>query len=400
MRGARPRAFLTLALVMAFAAPPVEGRQQAPVNGSPSAPYRAAIVLEPSTMTVLHEHNARESLPTASMIKLLTVLVALEALDQGEIRWRQRVEISSHAERVRGTSVYLRAGEVHTVEDLIRATMVHSANDAAVALAETVAGSEDEFVERMRRKARLLGLTEAEIHTPNGLPTSETGKPLDRMNAWELALLGAAAMERPELMRLARIRTAPFPGREFLLFNPNHLLRQYSYASGLKTGYTKEAGFCLVASARRCDMDLIAVVIGSRSRMDRFAQTRRLLEDGFARYRLVEAVEAGEVLAERLPLPGGNGRTEGMKVAAAGEVRWLTSWDDEPPRLERILVAENTRPPVTEGQPVGKLIVREGDRVLGEVPLVAAESVGAPRLWQRLGYWASWLWASLGRARA
>lgn len=360
--------------------------------------FLAAIVVEPSTMTVLYEKNARESLPTASMIKMLTLLVVLDALEEGEIRWQQRVEVSKNVERVRGTGVYLEAGEVHRVSDLVRATMVHSANDAAVALAEAVSGSEEEFVERMRRKARALGLEGAEIHTASGLPTSETGRPLDRMTAWDLAILGAAVQERPEIMALSRTKTAPFPGRKFVLFNPNHLLRQYPYATGLKTGYTREAKFCLTASARRCDMDLIAVVIGCPNRMERFATARRLLEDAFSRYRLVEGVAVGEILAEGLPVGGGKGQAS-LRVAAAREVRWLVPWDEEP-QVERELVAGELRGPLWEGEPVGTLIVRDGDRVIDEVPVVAAETLLMPSLWERLGQWLSTVWSSLGKSRA
>jgi serine-type D-Ala-D-Ala carboxypeptidase (penicillin-binding protein 5/6) len=361
----------------------------------PTHPYRAAIVVEPSTMTVLYERNADESLPTASMVKMLTLLVVLDALEAGEVRWRTRVEISKNVERVRGSGVYLEAGEIHRVRDLVRATMIHSANDAAVALAEAVAGSEEEFVGRMRHKARALGLQQTEIHTPHGLPTSETGRPLDRMSARDLAIVGKAVMDRPELMELSSVRTAPFPGREFLLFNPNHLLRQYPHATGIKTGYTRQAGFCLTAAARRCDMDLIAVVIGCRSRNERFTASRKLLEDAFERYRLMVPVSAGEVLAQQVTVR--EGIVGAVPVVAARDARWVARWDEEP-ELETELVPVQVRAPVAEGEPVGTLLVKDRGRLMAEVPVVAGGEVLAPTTWQRLKHHVLALWASvLGR---
>ena len=168
-------------------------------------PVRAAIVVEPTTWTVLHAHNPHLQQPTASMIKMLNALVVMDALDRGEIAWETPVRVSREASLVEGSQVYLEQGEVFTIRELMTAMLVKSANDAAAALGEAVAGSQPAFVERMRAKAAAMGLRETEVHTPHGLDTVDTGLPEDRSSPWDLARMGAAVMERPELRRTIEI---------------------------------------------------------------------------------------------------------------------------------------------------------------------------------------------------
>ncbi|HEV8629675.1 MAG TPA: serine hydrolase, partial [Thermoanaerobaculia bacterium] len=240
-----------LALLLAVA-----GRAGAEVS------YRAAVVVEPSTWTVLYARDPHLQLPTASMIKMLNALVVVDAVERGELSWDAPVRISREVALVEGSQVYLREGEVFTVRDLMTAMMVKSANDAAAALAEAVAGTREAFVERMREKARALGLYETEVYTPNGLPTSDTGLPEDRSTPLDLARMGAQVLRYPELRMLVSMRLAPFRAGEFQLFNPNRLLGRYAFATGIKTGYHEGADFCVTASARRDGMELIAVVMG------------------------------------------------------------------------------------------------------------------------------------------
>jgi serine-type D-Ala-D-Ala carboxypeptidase (penicillin-binding protein 5/6) len=341
--------------------------------------YRAAIVVEPSTRTVLYRLNAHQQLPTASMIKMLNALVVMDALAAGEVTWETPVRASRVAARTEGSQVYLREGEVFTVRQLMEAMMVKSANDAATALAEAVAGSEEAFVQRMRDKARAMGLHHTEVHTPHGLPTNETGLPVDRSTPWDLWRMGAAVLEYPDLRLMTGTRLASFRNGEFQLFNPNRLLGRYSYATGVKTGYHAGSDFCLTASARRDGMELIAVVMGAPRLMARFTAAEELLEDAFDRYRLVVPVHKGEVLAQRAPVTGG--RWSEVPVRTTAEVRFVVP-RGEPLDLRRVVDLDSRAAPVDLGTPIGRVVVRLDDRVVATVPAIAAAEVPRASPWQ------------------
>jgi D-alanyl-D-alanine carboxypeptidase (penicillin-binding protein 5/6) len=373
------RPILALTLLAALAAAPAAAQET----------VRAAIVVEPTTWTVLHSQNAHLQQPTASMIKMLNALVVMDALDAGEITWDTPVRVSREASYVEGSQVYLKEGEVFTVRELMKAMMVKSANDAAAALAEAVGGSTEAFVGRMRAKAAAMGLRETEVHTPHGLDTVDTGLPEDRSSPWDLARMGAAVMERPELRLMVGTRLAPFRDGEFELFNPNRLLGRYPFATGVKTGYHPGADFCVTASARREGMELIAVVMGAEHRLERFDAAEGLLEEAFARYRLLVPVHAGEVLEQRAPVAGGRWRA--VPVRAAGAVRLVVP-KGQPARLERLVSLTSQSAPVRLGEPMGRVVVRMDDRVIAEMPVVAAAEVERARPWQT---WRQQLWSLL-----
>jgi D-alanyl-D-alanine carboxypeptidase (penicillin-binding protein 5/6) len=316
------------------------------------------------------------------MIKMVTLLVVLDHLERGDLRWEQPIVISPEVERVEGSSIYARAGEVFTVRQLVAATTIKSANDAAVALAIAAAGSQEAFVEEMRAKAAELGLREAEIHTPNGLPTRDTGKPLDRMSAADLARIGAEVLRHPELMELAGTALAdPLPGREFHLYNSNHLLRRYEHATGIKTGYTTEADFCVTASARRHGMDLVAVVIGAERKFDSFDGARALLEEAFDRYRLVAPLRQGQLLARPALVRRGSSGT--VPVMAAYDVRGVAP-RGRGYRFSYQLLSRGAAAPVRPGQVVGTILVRRDGELVASVPAVAAVPVQPPSRWEDL----------------
>lgn len=346
-----------------------------------SAGYRASALVEPVTGTVLESRNAETPLPTASMIKMLTLLVVEDALDAGEVGLDDPIEISQQVHRVVGTGVYLAKGEVHRLEDVRAAAMIHSANDAAMALAEVVGGSEDAFLDRMRAKAAELGLQGYEIHTPNGLATEDTGKPLDRMTALDLARLGVAVHRDPDLMELAGATTRKFPGREFLLFNSNHLLRRFEGATGIKTGYTRQADFNVTASATKDGMSLVAVVMGVENKSECFATAGRILQRGFERYRLVTAVGDGELLPRRLPVR--DGVREEVPVMAATAIHWVEEREDAEPEVMVRVVDLGSEAPVRAGQPIGAVFVYRNGTFVAHVPALAAESVDRVTRWKR-----------------
>ena len=364
------RQLLALTLLSALTAGPAAAQS-----------FRAAIVVEPTTGTVLYKMNPHQQLPTASMIKMLNALVVMDAIDAGEVAWDTPIRASRAVAMTEGSQVYLEEGEVFTVHQLVEAMMVKSANDAAAALAEGVGGSTEAFVQRMRDKAAAMGLRNTEVHTPHGLPTNDTGLPEDKSTPWDLARLGAAVLEHPELRLMTGTRTAPFRNGEFELFNPNRLLGRYPFATGVKTGYHAGSDFCLTASARRDGMELIAVVMGAPHRLGRFTEAERLLEEAFAAYQLVVPVHAGEVLAQRAPVSGG--RWSAVPVRTAADIRMVVPKGRQL-RLTRLVDLDPRVAPVDVGSPVGRVLVRLDDRVVAAVPAIAAAEVPRATPWQ---YW-------------
>jgi D-alanyl-D-alanine carboxypeptidase (penicillin-binding protein 5/6) len=275
-----------------------------------------------------------------------------------------------------------------TLGDLLAAAMIPSANDAAVAIAEHLAGSVEAFVERMNARARALGLTGTEFHSPNGLPPLP-GQPSDMTTARDLARLGRELMRFPDAMRWAGTTMYWLRNGTFVVKNTNRLLNAFPGATGLKTGHTWAAGFSLTASADRGGLPLVAVVLGLPSRQASFAAAERLLDDAYAQHRILQAVKGGAPVAT-IAVDGG---TEASVTAIArDDLRLVVPVSDVvvEKRLPR-----RVRAPVTRRQRLGKLIVRRGAERFGSVPLVAdgqVESIG----------WLAWLasWARSGPAAA
>jgi D-alanyl-D-alanine carboxypeptidase (penicillin-binding protein 5/6) len=362
MLAAIRRPLLLLGAVVALATAPA----------SAEVSFRAAIVVEPSTGAVLYAKDPHAQLPTASMIKMLNALVVMDALQRGEVTWDTPVHISKEVERVEGSQVYLKESEVFTIRQLLTAMLVKSANDAAAALAEGTAGTIPAFVERMRAKARALGLRDTEVYTPNGLPTSDTHQPEDRSSPADLARMGAEVLKFPDLRVMVTTRLAPFREGEMELFNPDRLLGRYPFATGIKTGYHEGAGFCVTSSARRDGMELIAVVMGAPHRADRFDSAEALLEEAFAKYRLVVPVRAGELLAQKAPVA--HGRADAVPVLAAADYRVVVR-RDHPVEIARLVDLDRQSAPVAVGERVGRVVVKMGPKVVAEIPAVAAGEV-------------------------
>jgi serine-type D-Ala-D-Ala carboxypeptidase (penicillin-binding protein 5/6) len=368
-------AHLLLAVLVALATALAPGVAEA----APAC--RAEYVADAYTLEPLHERNARRALPTASMIKMLTGLVAAEAVAAGEITWDTPYAVTYEAADVGGSQVYLKQGETFTLGELLEATMIESANDAAFAVAEAVAGSEAAFLERMRAKARELGLEGFRIHSPNGLPSEESSRFDDRMTARDMARIGQAVLEHPRLAKHASTDLSWFRNGEFQLFSFNYLLRRYPPTIGIKTGYHRRAKFNITAAAERDGVRVIAVLMGCERKAQLFARGEELLEDGFSRYRPVSVIARGERLDAGVQI--GHGLRSTVPVVAAQAVHLRAPRGATLP-IELLVVPSGASAPVAPGQEVGRIVVRQGDRVIGESPALAAESVAEVPWWQRL----------------
>jgi len=266
----------------------------APARQAPAGKgYTAAFVIDPVSKKVLFEDNADTMLPTASMAKMMTCLIAMEEIAQGKMALDKQVTISARASQMGGSQIYAKQGQTLTMQTLLAATMIESANDAATAIAEAIAGTNEAFAERMNQRAKSLGLTHTVFYDPHGLPDSKNPDHVDKMSARDLATLGIELMKHPLMRQYAKTATMPFTNGTFTagLTNPNHLVvpgkRDYDpAATGIKTGYSRPAGFCVTASATVGNRQVVAVVMGatkSYGPMSSFGIAHRLMAEAVSK---------------------------------------------------------------------------------------------------------------------
>ena len=367
--------FFILALVLVFsycsagcvASDDGEDVSAAPTAGAMDLDARGAILIEASTGTVLYEQNPDEPFPPASVTKVMTLLLVMEAVDAGKIKMTDPVTVSEYAASMGGSQVFLSPGETLSVEDMIKCAVISSANDAAVALAELVSGSEEAFVSEMNRRAAELGMQNAHFENVTGLDDTTTDH---RCSARDIALMSRALISHKEILKYSSTWMDSIRGGEFTLTNTNRLIRFYRGAQGLKTGSTAKAKFCLSAVAERDGMTLIAVVMGSPSRDVRNEETKRLLDYGFANYAVFSS-EATEL--DPVKVPGGT--SDYCRVGYDG-ISCVVS-RGEKNRIEReIELPESLSAPIVAGEVLGRAVFRSGETVVGEVPIKALEPVG------------------------
>jgi D-alanyl-D-alanine carboxypeptidase (penicillin-binding protein 5/6) len=366
---------------VAHAQNPEEGGPVAASVANQPKGYTAAFVMEPSTGRVLLADNADTPHPTASMAKMMTLLIAMDEIKEGNLQYDTPVTISARASKMGGSQVYLKAGTVWPVKNLLIATMVHSANDAASALAEKIGGSNESFAEMMNAKAEQLGLKNSHFYDPHGLPPSDP-KMNNVMSARDLALLGQALMKHGFMRQLAVIPEMEFRnGTLQRIYNPNRLLRFYEGTTGIKTGYSGPAGFSVTASARRNNMELICVVMGaktSRGPDSSFEIAARLMNREFMNYKMVTPVKQGTVVAEAQV---SEGRASSVPVMAPQDVRALVKRGEE----KGVSVKFNggaVAAPVKKGQRIGTIVVQRGNETLATMDAVAAQDVPKQSWWK------------------
>jgi D-alanyl-D-alanine carboxypeptidase (penicillin-binding protein 5/6) len=336
--------------------------------------------MEAESGKVLFEKDSHTPSPPASMVKMMTTLIVMERIRDGALNLSDTITASRWAAQMGGSQVYLKEGETLTVEELLKAVMVHSANDAATALAEHVAGSTDAFVDLMNDRADQLGLKETRFYSVHGLPPSP-GQKDDEMSAYDLALLGRELMKFPEAAKWAATIQEPFRDGQFTLFNPNHLLRQFPGADGIKTGFHNKAGFCVTGSAKRGDLRLIVVVMGSTLKRECFRSAAQLLNQGFANYRMLVAVKQGGAVGKDAPVRGGV--TERVPLVATADVRVLIKKGEEKKVQVEINVPDRVSAPVKAGQVVGEVVVKLDGAEVGKAQAAAAQDVAQASLWKR-----------------
>lgn len=337
---------------------------------------RAALLMEKTTGQILFAQNEHEKLEPASVTKIMTLLLTMDAIDSGALAYDDVVTVSANAAGMGGSQVFLAEGEQITVEELLKCVCVSSGNDAAVALAEKVAGVTELFVEQMNNRARGLGMDDTHFVNPTGL-TAEGHV----TSAHDIALMSRELLTKhPDIRRFATIWTDSIRGGTFDLANTNKLIRRYDGATGLKTGYTASAGYCISATAEREGMELIAVVMKGETADKRNADAKALLNYGFSAYALVSAAPE-----EPLPaLPVTMGETDSVSLMLPPDALTAVVEKAQAAALERrIDLPESLPAPVRQGQQVGTLTLCSGDTELMTVPILAAEDA-AGRSWGRM----------------
>ena len=343
--------------------------------------FFSALVLDPETGDLLVATRPHDPHEPASMTKMMTELILLEAVGRGEISLSDTVVISGRASKVGGSQVFLKQGEVFTVEDLMMAMAIHSANDAATALAEHHAGSVEAFVDLMNTRGAELGMNDTQFHSVHGLPPAR-GQLSDISSAYDMAILAREVIRHPEALRWGAMGSAPFRNGEFTLHSPNRLIGKYRGLDGLKTGYHHGAGFCITATAVQKDHRLIAVVMGSPTDRQRAAEASRLLTFGFNLYSRHTLLD--HTREQLSPLKVKDGKSRSVPVALAESLILSLRKDQVGAIVIERQVADAVTAPVEAGQVVGKAVAKLGDQDLGEVPIVAVERVAEGNIFEKL----------------
>ena len=326
----------------------------------------SAVLMEATTGKILYEKNATEARPPASVTKIMTLLLVMEALAAGTVRWEDPVTTSEHAASMGGSQIYLKAGESMPLSDMVKSVVIASANDAAVALAEHIAGSEEAFVAKMNARAAELSMTSTHFENTNGLDDTATNHVT---SARDIAIMSRELIKHAKILEYSGTWMDTIRDGAFTLTNTNRLVRFYPGATGLKTGSTAKAKFCISATAERNGVSLIAVIMGADTRDIRNAEAKKLLDYGFAAYAVYR--DEGRVL-DPLPVSGGMKdfvtlETTPFSIALPKEKLSSVSFSLELPT--RITA------PVAKGDTVGRILYSLDGEIIGDAPILVSEAV-------------------------
>lgn len=333
-------------------------------------PAKSALLMDIATGTVLYEQNAHTPLAPASVTKVMTMLLIMEAIDSGKIGWDDMVTASEEAAAKGGSQIYLKVGETMSVSDMVKSIAVSSANDCACAMAEHLAGSETAFVTMMNTRAKELGMNDTNFVNCTGLDDSEEAKN-HKTSAYDIAIMSRELMKNhPDIKKFTTIWMDTVRNGAFGLSNTNKMVRFYAGATGLKTGFTSGAGYCLSATAERDGLGLVAVVMGCETSKERFAACKSLLDYGFANYSLVQTD-----LPETLTVPVVLGKADTVKAKLSQSNDLLIDKAQKNSVTTHVELESSVNAPVSKGQRLGTLTVKSGEQVLTQIPLVAENGV-------------------------
>jgi D-alanyl-D-alanine carboxypeptidase (penicillin-binding protein 5/6) len=354
---------------------------QAQASSAKEEPYKSYIVMEAITGKVIEGDNIHLKRPPASVVKLMVALVVMEKVAKGEVKLTDQVAVTREASKIGGSQVYLKEGETFSVEELMKATLIASGNDAAYALAEHTAGSKDEFVKLMNEKAKALNMTDSEFHSVHGLPPSKGQEP-DLSSSSDLAMLGRELLKYPKLIEWTSIKSEPFRDGKFIMNNHNKLLTRMGGVDGLKTGFYRESGFNIVATAKKNGLRFIVVVLGSPKAKTRDDIAVEKFKKAFSQYKMLNIVKQGEVIDKDVILDDGKYRK--IKGVAGANLLYPVPNDKKGTVQKEPSIPASIKGEIREGQKLGELIVKFDNEQIGKVDIVSPVYVPKANLFTRL----------------
>lgn len=331
------------------------------VYGDDNFTAKSYLLMDYNSGKIILANNEHDKLPPASITKIMTLLIAMEYIDNGTINLDDRVIVSESASKAIGTSVYLDAGEVQTVENLLKAISIRSANDASIALAVHIAGSEEAFVDLMNERASQLGMENTHFNNSNGLPVNN-----HYTSAYDIALMSRELMKYESIVPylttwMEDLEVGKQKKSVQTMVNTNRLIKDYEGANGIKTGSTSEAKYCISASAKRGDLQLIAVIMGADSSSLRFSEAQRLLDNGFSNYESVTISKEGEVVANILVEKG---KLDVLPIVLERDSHILLTKSRDNKIEKDLIYPETIKAPIDKGQIIGELVVKlDGDEI-------------------------------------
>lgn len=338
---------------------------------------KSAILIERDTGAVLFEKNSDEKLSPASMTKIMTMLLIMEALESGKIQLNEKVRTSEYAASMGGSQIFLEEGEEMTVDEMLRAISIGSANDASVAMAERIAGSEKHFVEMMNDKAKELGLKNTKFQNATGLPVED-----HYSSARDMAILAKELLKHEQIIKYTSQYESYLregTDKKFWLVNTNRLVKYYPGVDGLKTGFTNEAKYCLTATAKKGDMRVIAVVFGAPTSKERNKQITQMFDYAFSQFETKRFYAKGDVLGKATVEKGQKRKVE---IAAGESISLLMKKGENTKGVKTsIKLNKNIQAPVKKGDVIGKIVLKNKGKVIAENVLVAKEDVKPASWW-------------------
>ncbi|HEU4964104.1 MAG TPA: D-alanyl-D-alanine carboxypeptidase family protein [Bacilli bacterium] len=338
---------------------------------------RSAVLMDAATGTILFDKNSNEKLPPASVTKVMTMLLIMEAVDNGKVKWNDKIRTSEYAASMGGSQIFLEPGEEMTLSEMFKGIAVASANDGAVAVAEHLAGSEEAFVEMMNERAKQLGATHTHFSNVNGLPTEN-----HYTTAHDIALMSRELLKHEAVTKYTSIyedHLRKSSEKPFWLVNTNKLVKFYSGMDGLKTGYTTEAKYCLSATAKRNGFRVIAVVMGEPTSPKRNAEISQMMDYAFANYKSDVFFKAGDTVDKILI---DKGEVRELPMVAGDTVGVLMKKGEKKEGYQREIVFNDVQAPIKKGQVIGQILVKKEGKVVAKTDLVAPRDVNEASMWE------------------
>ncbi len=333
---------------------------------------KSAVLMEAETGEIVYSKNPNKRLPPASMTKVMTMLLVMEAIEDGRVSLDDEIVVSEYAASMGGSQIWLEVGEKMTLEELMRAIAIASANDASVAVAEYLYGTADNFIERMNERARELGLEDTYFYNTTGLPPGSNEIEGNYSSSYDLAVLSRELLNYPQVLEWTSTWIDYLREGNSVLNNTNRLVRHYRGADGLKTGFIQEAKFCVASTAKRNDLRFISVVMGADTSNDRFNEAARLLTYGFNIYEGLTIADKGEVIDE---IDIKNARQDKVKVTLPEKLSIPLRKDEEESINRQIALQKNLKAPLQAGDTVGKMTILKNKSIIKEVDLIVNQDV-------------------------